>query len=435
MLDIYTMLLKQGIGAASVPVVNPGDKIKRGQLIARIPDGKLGSNLHASVTGTVTEVTDAAITIKANKKQSSEYVKLTSGTPLELVKESGLVGLGGAGFPTYVKLGQPFSQGGIVIVNAAECEPILNHNIEYIEAHADKVVRGLQIAMEITHAKNGAVAIKSIHPEAIRALNSVISSPNIRIAPLPNMYPMGEERAIVREVLNELLPVDALPTAAGAVIINTETTRRIAEAVDDRKPLIDKDMTVGGKLNGELVKTFFDVPIGTQVSEMIERAGGVSTQGYGEIIMGGPFTGKRTSLTTPVVKTCGGILVAESFLKGPEKLGLLVCACGGDENRLREIADSMGSSVVGVEFCKQAIEVKPGAPRKCENPGHCPGQVGKILALKKDGAQAVLISNCTDCTNTVMSCAPALHLPVYHCTDGALRAVNKKLIRKIKEEA
>lgn len=434
MQDIYTMPLKQGIGAASVPVVHPEDKVNRGQLIAKIPEGKLGSNLHASVKGTVTEVTDVAIKIRADKKQSQQYQPLTSSTPLELIKESGLVGLGGAGFPTYAKLGKPFSKGGIVIVNAAECEPILNHNIEYIEKHADKVVCGLQIAMKIMHTENGAVAIKSIHTKAVQALKKAIPSSNIRIAPLPNMYPMGEERAIVREVLHELLPVDELPLAAGAVIINTETTRRIAEAVDDRKPLIDKDMTVGGKLNGELIQTFFNVPIGTQVSEMIERAGGVSTQDYGEIIMGGPFTGKRTSLTAPVVKTCGGILVAESFLKGPEKLGLLVCACGGDEKRLREIAASMGSNVVGVEFCKQAIEVKPGAPRKCENPGHCPGQVGKILALKKDGAQAVLISNCTDCTNTVMACAPALHLPVYHCTDGALRAVNMKLIRKIKND-
>jgi hypothetical protein len=93
-----------------------------------------------------------------------------------------------------------------------------------------------------------------------------------------------------------------------------------------------------------------------------------------------------------------------------------------------EQAASMGSEVVGIEYCKQACPVK--AAYKCENPGKCPGQVQKIMALKKAGAEAVLISNCTDCSNTVMSCAPKLGLPVYHCTDGALRAVNHKLVRR-----
>ena len=133
-----------------------------------------------------------------------------------------------------------------------------------------------------------------------------------------------------------------------------------------------------------------------------------------------------------VIKTTGGIIAAEEFLPGPKKIGLLVCACGANKERLEEQAKSMGSEVVGVEYCKQAKELKNS--RKCENPGRCPGQVQKVMQLKKDGAQAVLISNCTDCSNTVMSCAPQLKLPVYHCTDGALRAVNHKLIRRFKKD-
>jgi hypothetical protein len=146
--------------------------------------------------------------------------------------------------------------------------------------------------------------------------------------------------------------------------------------------------------------------------------------------MGGPFTGTRTSLDAPILKTTGGLIASECFLKGPEKIGLLVCACGANKERLTELAESMGSKVVGVEYCKQAQPVKNSF--KCENPGRCPGQVQKVMALKKAGAKAVLISNCTDCSNTVMSCAPKMGLPVYHCTDGALRAVNQKLVRKIK---
>ena len=94
------------------------------------------------------------------------------------------------------------------------------------------------------------------------------------------------------------------------------------------------------------------------------------------------------------------------------------------------MSEDMGSQVAGIEYCKQARKVKNGY--KCENPGICPGQVQKVMALKKAGAKALLISNCSDCTNTVMSCAPKLKLPVYHCTDGAMRAVNHKLIRKLK---
>lgn len=427
----YYILLHQNIGAPSEPIVVKGEGVKRGQMIAKCPEGKLGANLHASVTGKVSDVTDTCIVIAANKTQKEDYLPLQSETPLELVKEAGIVGLGGAGFPTHVKLGKPFEEGGIVIVNAAECEPILKHNIEAIEKNPDQLIRGLKIAMKIVNAEKGAVAIKDTHPKAIERLKSAIDSDSIYVSVMSDMYPMGEERAVVREVLGPILEIDKLPSAAGAIVINAETVCRIQEAVDLKKPLIDKDMTVAGKINGELIQTFRNVPIGTLVSEMLEKAGGIGPE-YGEIVMGGPFTGKRTTLESPVVKTTGGILVAEEFWKGPEKIGLLVCACGGDKERLEQIAESMGSEVAGVEYCKQAKEPKPGAPRKCENPGRCPGQVEKVMALKKAGAQAVLISNCTDCSNTVMSCAPQLKLPVYHCTDGPLRAVNMKLIRRIK---
>lgn len=181
-------------------------------------------------------------------------------------------------------------------------------------------------------------------------------------------------------------------------------------------------MTVAGKLKEDAsVHIFTDIPIGMKVKDVLAKAGGPGLH-YGELIMGGPFTGKRTSLESPVVKTTGGIIAAEEFLPAPDKIGLLVCACGADAERLKQQAASMGAEVVGIEYCKQARPVKNS--RKCENPGRCPGQVQKVLNLKKAGAKAVLISNCTDCTNTVMSCAPQLNLSVYHCTDGALRAVN-----------
>lgn len=429
MKKMYRFPLKQNIGEQAVPAVVKGDTIARGQLIAFKRENTLGANLFSSVTGVVSEVDEKQIAILAEEEQPSDYLPLKSDTPARLIEEAGIVGLGGAGFPTYAKLSKPFPNGGTVIVNAAECEPILSHNIAAIEKKPEKLLRGLEIVMQIVHATEGAIAIKEKNRRAIERLHAAGIPENVRLSLLPDIYPMGEERAVVREVLGQLLPVESLPFAANAIVINAETVCRIQEAVDHRKPMIDKDLTVGGKIRGNenLIQVFQDVPLGLSVGDVFEMAGGVA-DGYGELIMGGAFTGKRTQKEAPIVKTTGGLLASECFMRGAERIGLLVCACGADRERLEELAASLGSKVVGVEYCKQAKEVKN--TRKCENPGHCPGQVQKVMALKKAGAQAVLISNCTDCSNTVMSCAPKMGLAVYHCTDGALRAVNHPLVRR-----
>ncbi len=430
--QLFQFPLKQHIGVRALPVVRPGEHVQRGQLLAQQPPDALGANLFSSVSGTVQLVSEQAVAVLADGFQSPDYLPLTGSDPLELIREAGLVGLGGAGFPTYAKLAKPFDAGGTVIVNAAECEPILSHNLQCIEENPAQLLRGLELVMEIMHASEGVIAIKAKHTAAIAALEPLLE-PGMRLALLQDLYPMGEERAIVREVLGTLLPVTALPLDAGAVVINAETVCRVQEAVDLKKPLIDKNLTVAGKLKGNanLIQVFQDVPLGCTVGQMLERAGGLSPD-CGEVIMGGPFTGKRTTLDAPVIKTTGGLIAAECFPKGPEKLGLLVCACGATLERMEQLADSLGSQVAGVESCKQAKAVKGAL--KCENPGRCPGQVQKVLALKKAGAQAILIGNCSDCSNTVMSCAPQLGLPVYHCTDGALRAVNHPLIRRIHSE-
>ena len=431
---IYEYPLKQHIGKQVVPAVVNGDSVSRGQLVAFQGEKTLGANIYASVSGEVVSVTDTSIFIMADEDQKADYMKLTKTEPLELIREAGIVGLGGAGFPTYAKFEKPFEGEGTVIINAAECEPILTHNIKRIEMKPKQLLRGLQIAMEIAHATQGIIAIKAYHKEAITKLRSTNEMANIKIVELEDIYPMGEERAIIREVFGKLLPVTSLPLEANAIVINAETACRIQEAVDDRKPFIDKDLTVAGKIAGNskerLIQTFLDVPLGTTVAEMFRAAGGIE-EGYGEIIMGGPFTGKRTTLAAPIIKTTGGLIAAECFMKGPDQIGLLICACGAGKERMEELAQSLGSKVVGTQYCKQAQKVNGSL--KCENPGRCPGQVQKVMALKKAGAKAVLISNCTDCSNTVMSCAPKLGLAVYHCTDGALRAVNHKLIRRIKE--
>ena len=144
--------------------------------------------------------------------------------------------------------------------------------------------------------------------------------------------------------------------------------------------------------------------------------------------MGGPFTGKACELDTPITKTTGGIIVTKPFedLKG-EKMGLLVCACGGNEERMQDIAKKMNAEVVCVQKCKQAADVKGNL--KCENPGNCPGQALKVMNIKKAGAKHILIGNCTDCSNTVMGSAPKMELEVHHQTDHVLQTVGKDVIR------
>lgn len=429
-MQVYKFMMNQSIGVPAIPVVEEGNFVKRGQLIARKVENSIGCNIHSSINGRVICSKEAYIEIeKTSEADKNQYIRLQEKSPIKLIEEAGIVGLGGAGFPTYVKLSKSLQQGGTVIVNAAECEPILKHNILMLEKKAEKVIPGLKIVMEILGADHGIIAIKEKHKAAIEALRKYIEGSNMEICLLEDMYPMGEERAIIREVKKRVLGVDELPIEADCIVINSETVYRIYEAVEEKKPLIDKDITVAGKIKGDLIQVFEDVPIGTKLEELLEKAGGCCEE-YGEIIAGGPFTGKRSFIEQPIVKTTGGIIVTETFLKGPDKIGILVCACGADKERLMEIAEAMGSEVVGVEYCKQAKQIRQ--TYKCENPGKCPGQVQKVMNLKKAGAKALLISNCTDCTNTVMSCAPQLKLPVYHCTDGALRAVNHKLIRKLK---
>ncbi len=335
--------------------------------------------------------------------------------------------MGGAGFPTAIKLGTKVKY---ILVNAAECEPLLHHNVDQMVDNTELTIRGLKYVMEICQAEKGIFALKAKNQKAVDALvEGCKGDDSLDIHLLPDIYPMGEERAVVREVLGILLQPTDLPSVADAVVINVETLQRVAEAIELKKPCFSKNVTVVGKLNGGTEPhVFMDVPVGTSVKELIERAGGIDGE-YGEIIMGGPFTGKACELDAPITKTTGGIIVTQPFedLKG-EKMGLLVCACGGNEERMQELAKKMNAEVVCVQKCKQAADVKGNL--KCENPGNCPGQALKVMNIKKAGAKHILIGNCTDCSNTVMGSAPKMNVEVHHQTDHVLQTVGVMNIKK-----
>ena len=430
------ILLRQHVGAPCQAIVKAGDEVKKGTKIA-VPAG-LGANIFSSVYGVVEEVLEDRIVIRPDEEQKDEFVPIEAADEndkLALVKEAGIVGMGGAGFPTGVKLGINLAETEMaeldpeinpelpadfklehsyILINAAECEPGLEHNIRQIEEQCDKVVRGVKYCMEITHADKAIFAVKKKNEKAVGILRKAIADEaDITIHLLPDIYPMGEERAVVRECLGVNLTTMQLPSAARAVVVNLETAAKVAEAVDEKKPCITKNLTVRGKINGgNAAHVFMDVPVGVSVGELIERAGGIDGE-YGEIIMGGAFTGKSTELDEPITKTTGGILVTIDFpdLHGVN-VGLLVCACGGSEERMREI--------------------KPGAPLKCLRPGNCPGQVKNNMQFKKDKCEYIIIGNCSDCSNTVMASGPKMGLKVFHQTDHVMRTVGHALYRTLR---
>jgi proline reductase-associated electron transfer protein PrdC len=465
---IYRFMLTQHIGHPSVPCVTAGEKVLRGRRLAVKPEGKLGAHIHASVYGDVRAVSDSFVEIETDEKTGSpefrdedfdrggagsgqgafrwegaedaDYVPIAGQSVLELIEAAGVVGAGGAGFPTAVKLSRPLGEGGVLILNAAECEPALCHNTVLLEREPTRVVCGMIHAMHAVRAEAGIIAIKEKRTRAVSALRGVLDrSSRISIRLLPDIYPSGDERALVREVRGVLLHPDQLPVEAGCVVLNAETAARIADAVERRKPVMSKDMTLAGQYRA---KTFadrrsavlFDAPVGAAIDSIIARVGGLSAD-CGELIAGGPFTGKAMLpamlQNAPVTKLTGGLMAAMPFLCTREKLGLLACACGAGQERLMDIAAKMKGEIAGIEHCKQSLPTQKGA-RKCENPGKCPGQAEKVLSLYRQGARALLIGSCSDCTNTVMTVAGRLPMSVYHSTDGVLRTAGEGLIRKRK---
>ena len=456
------LLLRQHVGAPCAAIVKAGDVVKKGTLIAT-PTG-LGANIFSSVYGTVEEVLEDRIVIKPDDEQPEAFVPIDvseDATKLDMIKAAGIVGMGGAGFPTGVKLNINLSEtkmgelnpeinpelpddfdleDSYILVNAAECEPGLEHNIRQIIEQTDKVIRGVKYCMEITHADKAIFAIKKKNKAAVLKLMEALKDEEaISLHLLPNIYPMGEERAVVRECLGVNLDTTQLPSAARSVVINLETVAKIAEAIEEKKPCITKNVTVRGNIKGSNVRgfneahVFMDVPVGITVGELIEMAGGFDKPDeVGEVVMGGAFTGRSAELDEPTTKTTGGILTTYKLPNlTDKKVGLLVCACGGSEARMRELAGKMGGEVVSVCRCKQAIENKPGAPLKCLRPGNCPGQVKNNMQFKKDGCEFIIIGNCSDCSNTVMASAPDMGLKVFHQTDHVMRAIGHEQYRQL----
>ena len=223
---------------------------------------------------------------------------------LDAVKAAGVVGAGGAGFPTHVKIK---AQAELVIANGAECEPLLRTNEQLMITRAPDILAGLKLVMKTTGAPKGIIGIKEKHQEAVQALQAAIQhegGKKIQLFFLPDIYPAGDEQVLVHEVTGRIVPEGGIPLQVGVVVSNVETLLNIAEAVQG-KAVTEKYVTVTGAVNCPVT---LKVPIGTSIQEMIAAAGGATVTHY-MVIDGGPMMGKIVSETAPVTKTTGGLIV------------------------------------------------------------------------------------------------------------------------------
>jgi Na+-translocating ferredoxin:NAD+ oxidoreductase RnfC subunit len=219
------------------------------------------------------------------------------------LRESGVVGAGGAGFPTYAKLS---TAAEVVILNSAECEPLLRVDRQLPILYAEEILKGFSLIVNTLNAKKGIYAIKSEYKDAIASLNSVLHKfPDIEIKILDNVYPAGDEVVLVYETTGRIVPEGSIPITVGAVVVNTETVLNVYNSVFLNKPVVDKYVTVTGEVNNP---STIRVPIGTSLGKCIEYAGGTKIENY-KIISGGPMTGRVSTSDAAVTKTTKAIIV------------------------------------------------------------------------------------------------------------------------------
>ena len=321
------ILLGQHIGAPAKPIVAKGDVVKVGTKIAE-PGGFVSAAIHSSVSGKVAKidtVIDAsgypkpAIFIDVDGDEWEESIdrtetlvrecNLTSEEIVKKIANAGIVGLGGACFPTQVKLCPPPAfKAECVIINAVECEPYLTADHQLMLEHAEEIMVGVSILMKAVKVNKAFIGIENNKPDAIQLMAKVASSyAGIEVVALKVQYPQGGEKQLIDAVIRRQVKSGALPISAGAVVQNVGTAYAVYEAVQKNKPLFERVVTVTGKAVAN--PSNFLVRMGTPINTLIEAAGGIP-ENTGKIIGGGPMMGKAlVSAEVPVTKGSSGVLL------------------------------------------------------------------------------------------------------------------------------
>ena len=335
------------LGAPSVPVVNKGDKVKVGTLIGQKGQAFISANIHSSVSGTVVKVDDVLggsgykspaviINVEGDEWEDSidrskdlvEDIKLSPEEIVKKIEEMGIVGLGGATFPTHIKyMVSEQRKADTLVVNGVECEPYLTSDHRLMLERADEIMVGIQVMMKAGKVNRAMIGIEANKPDAIELLTAKAQKyPGVEVVPLKVQYPQGAEKQLIKALLNREIPSGKLPLDVGVIINNVGTALAIYEAVQKNKPLIDRVVTITGK---KLKKTGnFLVRVGAPSSMLLEALGEELPDGTAKIIRGGPMMGKAVSaLDLPVTKgTSGLILVDESEVLRREPQNCIRCA-------------------------------------------------------------------------------------------------------------
>lgn len=315
------------IGAPATPIVAVGDYVKLGQKIAEAA-GFISCNVHSSVSGKVVAIeprkhavsgamipsivieSDGKFTLDESVKPAKALSDLTPDEIVEIVKEKGIAGMGGATFPTYVKLkpGKPINA---VIINGSECEPLITADHRTLLEYADDVIFGLKAIMKAVAAPKGIILIEDNKPDAIELISSkVAGEANIEVIAAKTQYPQGAEKMIIKRALGISVPSGALPADVGALVSNVSSAKAISDAIQKGMPLVQRVVTVTGERMGK--PSNFMVRIGTNVADIIAHCGGIkgddATVKLGGVMMGIPIA----DTNVPVMKGTNGIIAIDT---------------------------------------------------------------------------------------------------------------------------
>lgn len=364
--------LAQHIGAPCEPIVKIGEEVKKGQKIGEAK-GFVSAPVHSSVSGKVTAIGKfphpsgrdvLSIVIESDGKDEwvdgliarPDYLKLPPEELKKIIHEAGIVGLGGATFPTHVKLTPPPEKKiRIIILNGAECEPYLTADHRLMVEKPEEIVEGLRILMRILNVQYGYIGVETNKADAVSRLTEIVAKipkerlaetyversgiewtkevdagPNIKIIPLDVKYPQGAEKQLIKAILNREVPSGGLPMDVGVVVQNVGTACAISEAARFGRPLIDRVTTITGAV---MYPKNLRVRIGTLFSALIEECGGFSEE-PAKIVMGGPMMGiAQHTLNVPVIKGTSGIVILPKAAAGEKdfydciRCGMCVRAC------------------------------------------------------------------------------------------------------------
>lgn len=322
-----TIPLSQSLGSPSKQIIEKGEYVKTGQLIAK-GDSFISSNIHSSVSGKVIKIDDIIDASGYRKPgviievENDEWLETIDRTPeivheiklsreeiINRIKESGIVGLGGATFPTHVKLMVPTDKKAeVLIINGVECEPYLTSDHRIMLERGEEIVIGIRILMIALNVEKAFIGIENNKKDAIDNLTGLCASyKNISVVPLKVKYPQGGEKQLINAVTGREVPSGKLPIETGCIVNNVGTALAVYEAVQKNKPLFERVVTVTGESLSNPGN--FLVRLGTPIEFLIEKAGGLPTD-VGKVISGGPMMGKALSMPeVPVVKGTSGIMV------------------------------------------------------------------------------------------------------------------------------